>query len=373
VARRLQITKPAIYRYFRGKDELLAAMEEQLLGLFADLGRKLEADAAGHAPAEVVSRFVTDRVRFFASHGPQFFFALNQTGIRQGGAVMQAVAAEVRRLAGSLSRIPGITDAAAAAGYVRSTVAFFLMSAGLDRRPPRAGDAGEAAAEGLARVVHRVCSQGYAGRDEGPPPDLEALERACAVAASEMPPDDPLLSAVAQAVAEHGFAEASIERIAKRAGLTKSSLYFHFRNRGEMFARLVQRHQDRLHELFTARSASCATVSQRLYCFLVVVASYLRQAREIPAVLNWFRYHGYQLGMRHPDPEALERWFAFLGAAVRDGVLRSHGLTPATIGSHLSFVAVNHITLAGRRGVVRAGELRQIHDLFMHGTKGAGS
>ena len=109
---------------------------------------------------------------------------------------------------------------------------------------------------------------------------------------------------------------------------------------------------------------------ERLYCFLVVLGSYLHGAHGVTAVLNWFGTHGYQIRMRHPEETMMARWFAFLADAVRDGLLVSHGLPISHIGSHLSFVVVNHITLAGRDGFARPADLRQIYDLFMHGTQG---
>lgn len=371
VARRLGITKPALYRYFGSKEELLKAMEQQLLASYGALGQRLEADLETQPPSQTVSRFIRDRIAFFASHIPEFLFTLHQIGLHQDGAVVRALTAQSQLLAGCLARMPGITNPPAAASYVRTTVSFFLMSEGFDKEShqPRALSEGEQ--ERLATLVEQVCENGYAAAGaEEIRPQMEALERSCAVTASDMPPDDPILRAVAETVAEHGFAEASIERIARRAGLTKSSLYFHFRDRDDMFARLVERHQKRLQELFMTRSATCETVWQRLYCFLEVLASYLHNAREIPAVLNWFRYHGYQLRMRHPDEAMLARWFAFLTDAVRDSLLVSYGLPASHIGSHLSFVVVNHITLAGRDGVARPADLRQIYDLFMHGIQG---
>ncbi len=368
VAEALGITKPALYRYFRSKDELLEAMERQLLSGYAELGKRLEAEASRGDAQQVLARFVGDRIAFFSNHVPEFFFTLCQVRGHEHGPLAQALDGHVRLLVDSLSRVAAIRDPATAANYVRATVSFFLMRAALKKETPRPLSEHEQGQ--LASLVERICRQGYAAEGPVARPQMEALERSCSVAPSDLPPEDPILRAVAETVAEHGFAEASIERIARRAGLTKSSLYFHFRDRDEMFARLIERHQGRLRELVSARLASCDTVPERVYCFLVVLGSYLRSAREISSVLDWFRTHGYQLRMRHPDEAAMARWFGFLEDALREGALTSHGLTAAHVGSHLSFVVINHVILAGRKGEVRLADLRQIYDLFMHGIQG---
>lgn len=371
VAEALNLTKPALYRYFRSKEDLLQAMERQLLTIYAELGSRLKADASGADPSQILSRFIRDRISTFAEHVPQFFFAMHYIGVHGKSDLARAFAEHMRVLADSLARVPGIYDPATAAGYVRTTVSFFLMRAGLKRQTLRPRPLDESEQEQLASLVERICARGYgAAGKTASRQQMEAIERSCAVSPSDLPPDDPILRAVAETVAEHGFAEASTERIARRAGLTKSSLYFHFRDRDEMFARLIERHQERLRELIAARVGPCATAAQRIYCFLVVLGSYMRNAREIPAVLNWFRTHGYQLRVRHPDEAAMTAWFSFLEDALRDGSLSSHGLPMSHVGSHLSFVVMNHIATAGRTGDVRLADLRQIYDLFMHGTQG---
>lgn len=371
VAAALSITKPALYRYFKSKEELLEGMEQQLLSAYARLGSDLAAEASKSDPRRTLGRFIRDRITFFAGHVPQFFFTLHQMGTHESSALACALDGHMRLLAGAFARSPAIHDPATAASYARATVAFFLMRAGLKKETVRLHPLGEHEQEQLASLVERICARGYAAGSRAiAPPQMEELERSCAVAPSDLPPEDPILRAVAETVAEHGFAEASIERIARRAGLTKSSLYFHFRDRDEMFARTIERHQRRLQELIGQRVACCETVPQRIYCFLVVLGSYLRSARGVPAVLSWFRTHGYQLRVRHPDAAVMARWFGFLSDALRDGALNSHGLPAAHVGSHLSFVVVNHITLAGRTGEVRLADLRQIYDLFMHGIQG---
>ena len=375
VAGRLRMTKPALYRYFRSKEELLAAMEKLFVSEYSEMGRRFEAGAATVSPHEAVALFVRERVRFFGRHVPYFYYMLHHIGTRHGGSVLRVMAGHMAFLGSCLSRLPGIRDPATAASYLRTTFSFFLMRAGLKKevlRPRRLSDREQNELESL---VQGICARGYAtaGR-QAPGPRMEEIERACSVSSTDIPREDAILRAVAETVAEHGFAEASIERIARRAGPTKSSLYFHFRDRDDMFSHLLARHQERLHELFEARSTPCRSASERLYCFLVVLGSYFQNAREMPAVMNWFRYHGYQLRVSHPDDATMARWFAFVSAALREGSLTSHGISLSHMAGHLSFVVVNHMMMAERTGQgARITDLRQIYDLFVHGTQGAKS
>jgi AcrR family transcriptional regulator len=372
VASSLHITKPALYRYFRGKKDLVDAMERLFVAEHAALGTGFAAAAPQLAPADAVDLFVSERVRFFGTHIPYYYFVIHHMGTHRDSAMLRDLAAQLAGLASTLERVAGIHDPRAAASYIRSTISFFLMRSGLRNDTLRPHRLSEAQLEDLVSLVSAVCARGYgiSGADLSPA-RMREMEKTCAAAPDDVPAEDPILRAVAQTVAEHGFAEASVERIARRAGLTKSTLYFHFRDRGDMFSRLIGRHQERLRELFVAKSAPFASPCERLYCFLVVLASYLRSAREIPAVLTWFRYHGYQIRGSHPDEATLERWLGFLGEAVRAGILASRGIPVAHMGGHLSFVVINHMMMGARAGdEPRLADLRQIYDLFIHGYSG---
>jgi AcrR family transcriptional regulator len=373
VASSLHMTKPALYRYFRGKGDLVGAMEKLLVAEYGGMGARFAADAPALDPAAAVDLYVRERVRFFGRRLPYYYFMIHHMGTRRDSALLRELAAQLAVLASTLARLPGIRDPEAAASYIRSTFSFFLMRSGLRNEELRPRRLGEPELEEIVSLASAVCAEGYGTAGPGlPAARMEEIETACAVAPSDLPAEDPILRAVAQTVAEHGFAEASVERIARRAGLTKSTLYFHFRDRDDMFSRLIGRHQDRLQELFLARSAPFASPGERLYGFLMVLASYCRSARELPAVLTWFRYHGYQIRVRHPDEATLAAWFDFLAEAVREGVLASRGIPIAHMGGHLSFVVVNHMMMAERSGDdARVADLRQIHDLFIHGYKGA--
>ena len=372
LADRLRMTKPALYRYFASKQALLAAMEKDVLAAYEGLGRRFAEEAAGLAPAAAVDRFVAGRIAFFGAHVERFYFMVHQAATHGDGAVIRALDAQGRLLARRLAEVPGIHDAATAAGYIRATVTFFLIRAGLRDEALRPRRLSQVERDDLSSLVQGICARGYAGPRPAARPPMEALERSCAVGLEELQAEDPILRAVAETVAEHGFAEASMERIARRAGLTKSSLYFHFRDRNAMFAGLLERHQRRVQEIFEDRARSCRGSGERLYCFLVVLWSYFRAAREVPAVMNWFRYHGFRLGAGRTDAAAAARRFAFLQDAVSDGTLTSQGLSLLHMAGHLGFVVANHMIGSQRtaRGA-RAADLRQIYDLFVHGIQGA--
>jgi AcrR family transcriptional regulator len=377
VAGRLGMTRPALYRHFRGKKALLQAMEDRFLADYRELGCSWDTGAVDGGAVAAAHRFVGSRVEFFGANIAYLYFMMNHVGTHHESGVLGEMAAQTARLAGLLATAPDVYDAPTAADYVRATTTFFLMRAGLKNEVLRPRTLAPTEREPLAALVSDLCTSGYAapGRLRERPP-MEEIEATCAVAPHEVPEEHPILRAVAETVAEHGFGDASIDRIARRAGLTKSSLYFHFRDREEMFAKLLERHQERLAAILASRALRVGGGTERqLYCFLVVLGSYFKTVETIPAVFNWFRYHGYKLrvpnGVR-PDEAAMARWLEFLDAPLRDGSLDARGVSLGHIASHLSFSVINHMMMARRTTrEIDLADLRQIYDLFVHGIQGA--
>ncbi len=119
---------------------------------------------------------------------------------------------------------------------------------------------------------------------------------------------EPLFKAVAEAVAEAGPWDASMEMVAKRAGFSKSSLYGHFKNRTDMLRRLFKLEFTRIIEF--ARQAitlSENNTAEQLYLGIYSIAVYLRSRPEILISLGWIRTRKLDLGK--PDNTEIFRLF----------------------------------------------------------------
>ncbi|HEY7030248.1 MAG TPA: TetR/AcrR family transcriptional regulator [Thermomicrobiales bacterium] len=63
---------------------------------------------------------------------------------------------------------------------------------------------------------------------------------------------------------ERGFAEVSMQQIADASGMTKASLYYHFRDKEDLFANVVQHEGKRLLTGLTAELDGVATLHEQL-------------------------------------------------------------------------------------------------------------
>lgn len=64
---------------------------------------------------------------------------------------------------------------------------------------------------------------------------------------------EQLLKAARKVITKKGYAKATTEEIAREAGLTKGGLYFHFKNKEEVFFELIQRQMEKINDFFMGK------------------------------------------------------------------------------------------------------------------------
>src|SRR3954466_9302589 len=70
--------------------------------------------------------------------------------------------------------------------------------------------------------------------------------------------------AATEVFAEHGYANASIEEIARRSGVSAPVVYDHFESKQDLYKRLLERHQQELLELWRVQLAGDAPPEPRI-------------------------------------------------------------------------------------------------------------
>jgi AcrR family transcriptional regulator len=118
--------------------------------------------------------------------------------------------------------------------------------------------------------------------------DYKGLENRIAETA-DIIRDEPLLKAVAGAVAKAGPWEASMEQVARRSGLSKSSLYCHFKNKQDMLHQLFMTESLRIIDFARQGIRQSAIPHEQLYLGIISIAEYLRSKPDILAAMDWIR------------------------------------------------------------------------------------
>jgi AcrR family transcriptional regulator len=126
--------------------------------------------------------------------------------------------------------------------------------------------------------------------------------------------DDGLYRAVAEAVAEAGPWNVSMDMVARRSGLSKSGLYSHFKSRQDMLRRFFQTEFERITISVDAGKARSTIPEEQLYLAIIAIADYLRAKPEI--LLAFDRIRTRKLNLGFPEPPRFYRVFSGINAGI---------------------------------------------------------
>lgn len=140
-----------------------------------------------------------------------------------------------------------------------------------------------------------------------------------------------LLTTARRLFGERGYADVSIEEIAREAGVTRGALYHHFKSKEELFAALFEAIEQELVgnalKAATAAADPWASLTAGARAFLEAVAQ--TPTRRIvlldaPAVLGWEKWR--EIDLKY----GLGAMRAALQAAMNAGAMRERPIEPLT-------------------------------------------
>jgi AcrR family transcriptional regulator len=126
--------------------------------------------------------------------------------------------------------------------------------------------------------------------------DFDSLEASVARRDFGSIDDGGILKAVAEAVAEAGPWNASMDMVARRSGLSKSSLYGHFKNKKDMLRQLFITEFTHIVKFAREGIRYSAVPEEQLYLGIFSIVVYLRSRPEILVAFDWIRTRKLDLG-----------------------------------------------------------------------------
>jgi len=292
LAKELGVSKPALYRHFLNKKALNAAMTEYFCDDFAD---SVRADFE-HAPQNAD----TDEGIFAIMRGISGYFARNVYALLfciiniydrnlDGRSISERLKARGVEIKTLRLLIEKKYDARQPTLQLIFATLIFYMSHfhrtnDTFEKPPC-----EELVQCIAAAINEVIKNGLkVGVKEACSLDFKKLESMVEASIHSTTPE-PLFKAVAEAVAEAGPWDASMEMVAKRIGLSKSTLYGHFKNKKDMVRRLFMGEFRRIIEFARQGIRLSENTAEQLYLGIYSIVIYLRSRPEILIAIGWMR------------------------------------------------------------------------------------
>lgn len=336
VASRLGVSKAALYRHFESKAALITAMEEAYVSTFLGTVVAPLEERRHERFADFVSEYFGRLLAFFYQRPEYYVFfvihllkepVLEEPHVREMFRRHRALLVNQLASFGCLER----GDPPVVERYLALFGIYWLVEA----YRQHSEDDGCSVFRGLAlpgdpqdrkQAIDGAVEIALGGFVTGESLSQEAMERVERVAwieAEEMLEPDRIFSAIEAVVGEVGFSGATVEKIAERIGMTKSSLYFYFRNKDEMFGKVVEREKEHFSSLLRGRFQHLHSLPEKLYALFVMIAAYSVNNPTQLTVLNWLRYRNVQIRSPRKSLERMREAFAFLENARKEGKIRA--------------------------------------------------
>ncbi|MDR0501978.1 MAG: TetR/AcrR family transcriptional regulator [Treponema sp.] len=342
LAGELGVSKPALYRHFENKQALTAAMTEHFLDDFANSVRDdfQKANSAKDAD-EGIFIIIESIAGFFAGNVYALIFSIVNIYDRNldGHSLLESLKSRKVDM-GTLQHIINKKYFAetATVQMVYASLTFFMsnfhkMENSMKKNPS------EKKINEIILIINNFISCGLGFSAENTALNFKKLEEKVEKTELNSKPE-PFFEAVAQAVAEAGPWDVSMEMVAKRLGLSKSSLYGHFKNRKDMLRRLFIGEFKRIIEFARQGIGMSEDPAQQLYLGIFSIAVYLSSRPEILVAMSWIRTRRLDLGK--PDKE-LEIFRLFEDVDIRQ--LQNSGEENKRRISHwILFLLINILT-----------------------------
>ncbi|MDR1838579.1 MAG: TetR/AcrR family transcriptional regulator [Treponema sp.] len=294
----LKVSKPALYRHFKNKQALTEAMTERFLDDFAaSIRADFERAQQMQDADEGIFTIVRSISGFFARNVYALLFSLINIYDRNldEHAIYQSLKArdvDMRTLSSIIEKKYDVEHPVVHMIYATLYffMAFFHKAEKSHEKPPC-----EEKIQNMLSVTCKIIEQGI-GYSSKKIDAIDFEKQETMVGASVDAEIEPLFKAVAEAVAEVGPWDASMDMVAKRLGLSKSSLYGHFKNRKDMLRRLFTGEFKRIIE-FARQGIGLSNISEeQLYLGIFAITVYFRSHPEFLISLDWIRTRKLDLG-----------------------------------------------------------------------------
>jgi len=298
IAQELGVSKTALYRHFKDKDSILEAMYPVYFdecAAFIKGGCDRAASAASRRDAHlIVMRTIAE---YFLRNSEAFVFSLARVFDKQD---KRTVNEEFRKRGidfGQMAQESGETASYPSKMQLILATLFFGIAYFHHQNYEKGENPTEEAVKtSLVQMEERI-GKGLTldfGKISGL--DYANIEKRAAATVYEETEDNALLRAVAEAVAEAGPWNATMEMVAKRSGLSKSGLYAHFKNKQDMLDRLFVTEFNRIANIVRARIETYNAVEDQLYLAIISIVYYLRSRPEILVAIDWIKTRQLELG-----------------------------------------------------------------------------
>jgi len=302
IALELGVSKPALYRHFKDKNALLSAMDT---AYFDDCAGFIKAgyDRAvstedRHESDLIIMRTISE---YYIRNMDAFIFSLTRVYDSRNREITNAEFILRGINFGLLTeRKKGASFYPSGNQLVIATIVYCIAQFHRGNDKPRETPAEDDVKRILVQIENLIIKGLELDAGKVASLDFRLLEEQATRSVPDDTEENALLRAVAEAVAEAGPWNASMEMVARRSGLSKSGLYAHFKNRQDMLGQLFIAEFTRIVNFAKIQIETSNVPEEQLYMAIMAIVNYLRSRPEILTAMDWIKTRNLDLGKEVP-------------------------------------------------------------------------
>ncbi|OHD14873.1 MAG: hypothetical protein A2086_13230 [Spirochaetes bacterium GWD1_27_9] len=378
IANKMKITKASIYRYFKNKDELLESLVTYFFNGYWVNSKPFFEDSKSQNFEEFLYSYIKFHFYFYGKN-PEFLYFFTSSTTKNAmfnNPDYKRIEIYERELMCNKIKEYNIPISHNEAEYylrfiyglgIFLTFYFLSLNEKKEMNPLSDFDV-----EKLINLTYEISLNGFRNGNISPNIDFEEIENHSSVKKEEIYERNKIFDAITSVVAEEGLWSASLDKIAKKAGMSKSSFYFHFKNKEEMFSDMVYKEITRIKDIFIEKQRKYNTFPEKLYCDMVVDATYMLKDLRIMHFFNWLHFQRLNTKLFKKNDkkynEFLNEKYFFINEAIESNLIKNYSLDLKIISSLLNMQIVKEILVTTFIGSGFSFEnLRYIFKYFLVG------
>jgi len=339
------LTKQALYRYFPSKEKIESVMEEMALSEYEQYSLKLQHTLSSLEGEEFIRTYTNENIGFVTRNKSYLgFLAYRYREQNDGPEITRKQMKLFADLTMEKAGVPGV-----GLRYLNSLT--FMM---IHRRKPTGKESGN---------WEDIWNSGFCNTSTINQPDYEQVLNDASSVNYDAFAEDPLMLAVFETVMEEAGNGISLGKVAKKAGLTKSSLYNYWPGKEAMLNDVLSRQMVIFTRLFEDFTAKYNRPEDRLFAYLAFTGTFLRRTPEILNYLQRVMSHGVQMPY---DKSGIENdLIRPMNSVLDSGLLNLHGYKPVELLGLVNLAGVNEIKHHLIEGSVRIRIEQNLKDLYL--------
>lgn len=293
LAAKVGISKPAIYRHFKNKDDLLDAMENKLVGNMADLLKDIASK-----DFETTKKSLAGLIRYFIENPSHINYFIAQ--MSQNANYEERIFQKLRLCHISFDGanrdfyIDNFkTDMRLFAKHIFSGMSLFYF---VKLQEKFRCEGKVTILQGFSERVVNLLVNGLSGCTEEDCPvhpqvisaeRREELVKLCKIPENSFPAENKIFKALASVIEKYKMGGVTVERIADELGMAKSSLYEYFDNKNHMIKTLVNKEISLLQTIANENTAEAKNFTEYLLIQMYSELEYFRHRPEIIPICGW--------------------------------------------------------------------------------------